>query len=116
MKTGHSKLVKCGQSKLVLTHATTELGAPVRKNAQHRQRFRLKEGQDFIIEQICCCDGGLRGVKLSEGHFAVSIDERLLINEHLIVPLQLLILFLALPIITYIYPLIDDDDLNVSFQ
>ncbi len=41
----------------------------------------LEERKDFVIEHICCGDWCFGRVKFSESHFAIGINERLLIDS-----------------------------------
>lgn len=71
-----------GQIQLIIMafYPTTIFSAPIGQNPQQGQRFIGKEGQDFVVQQVCGSEWCLGGIQFGKGNFGVGIDKGLLID------------------------------------
>ena len=54
--------------------------ATVGQDSQHRHVVFLEKRQDAVVQEVSGGNGGLGGIALGKGDFAVSVDKGLLIN------------------------------------
>ncbi len=64
----------------MLFNSTAVFSASVSQDSEHWQLMSLEERKNLAIQDICCGDWCFCRVELSEGDFAVCINERLLID------------------------------------